>query len=53
MKGSREGVLELLPTKLEIASKHYQGPFDNTLQRLKSEKHGKSEMKGTIMSRRN
>jgi hypothetical protein len=39
--------------KLKISPKHYQGPFDNMLQKLESEKHGKSEMKGTIIYKRN
>lgn len=42
--GSRRGVV----AKLEISPEHYQGPFDNTLQRLKSKKRGKLEMKGPL-----
>lgn len=42
-----------LITKLEGSPQHYQECFDNTLQRLNSEKHGKSLMKGTIIFRRN
>lgn len=50
-KGADRSPQSSLVAKLEVSPKHYQKPFDNTLQRLKSEKHGRSEMKGAIIQR--
>lgn len=52
IRGRIVALKSCLIAKLEVSPKYYQKPFDNTSQRLKSEKHSKSEMKGAIIHRK-